>query len=324
MTPWLQVNYEDHVLHWIRDELDKVGLHINGNIERVKETDISLVLRIPTNDGDFFVKDGSSASKHEAILSKQLHQMYPGKTGDVLAINEAEGWLFMKDVGGQPLRARKDKKLWQRALREFAELQVAELENIDRLLEIGVPDRRMHVLKTEIEQYLEEMCATGLSNEETRSVMGLLPDLLAMCDELDAIIPASLEHGDLHTNNIRLVDNNLVFFDWGDASISHPFFSTRIFWHALDDLIASEADWLPMVEEFRPYYLEPWTKLAPMKELDRALRISDELACVQRALSWHLYITPNRVNREESWNKPSQWLQLFLEHRVLVGKRGIG
>ncbi|MBS4197689.1 phosphotransferase [Lederbergia citri] len=320
LIPWFQENYDDQVEGWIREELEKASLSIRGKMERVKETDMSLVIRVPTNEDDYYFKVVGSASKQEAMLSRELNITHPGKTVEVLAVNEMRGWLLMRDLKGQSLRTLKDKKIWQKAISEFGELQITELENIERLLQLGVPDRRMSVLKEEIQQRLEEMCATGLNKEQTNQVMTLLPILLEMCDELESIIPASLEHGDLHSNNIRLVENNIVFFDWGDASVSHPFFSTRIFWHALDDLIESESEWLRLVDEFRPYYLEPWTKIAPMRELERALRISDELACVQRALSWHLYITPNRKNKHESYNKPSQWLQLLLEQRALVGK----
>lgn len=319
VIPWSQKNYYDKVNGWIGEELNKVNLKIKGDIERVKETDLTLLLRVPTDKEDYYLKAVVAASKFEAALSQELYRKCPGKTEDVLGIHETEGWLLMKDLYGEPLRTRKDKKLWQRAISEYAELQVSQMDNVDKFLQIGVPDRRMPNLKEEINQHLEEMCLTGLSKEETNQILSLLPELMEMCDEMDSI-PASIEHGDLHTNNIRIVEDKLVFFDWGDASISHPFFSTRIFWHALDDLISSEAEWLGLVEEFRPYYLEPWTKFGSMKEIDHILRISDELACVQRALSWHVYITPSRKDKVDSYNKPSQWLRLLLEHRALVGE----
>lgn len=319
VIPWSEKNYYDKVNGWIGEELNKVNLNTKGDIEHVKETDLTLLLRVPTDKEDYYFKAVGAASKFEAAFSQELYRKCPGKTVDVLGIHETEGWLLMKDLYGDALRMRKDKKLWQRAISEYAELQVSQIGNVDKFLQIGVPDRRMPTLKEEINQHLEEMCLTGLAKEETNQILSLLPILLEMCDEMDSI-PASIEHGDLHTNNIQIVENNLVFFDWGDASISHPFFSTRIFWHALDDLISSEAEWLGIVEEFRPHYLEPWTKFGAMKEIDNILRISDELACVQRALSWHLYITPNRKDKLDSYNKPSQWLRLLLEHRALVGK----
>lgn len=317
---WFLESLSSTAENWIRTAANQVGLSIIGKMEEEKMSDFCVILAIPTNEGNLYFKATGPAAKHEATLSKYLDTQYPGKSVRIIAADDTKGWLLMKDIEGESLRSLKDKQLWQRAIREYAEVQISELKHVDKLLSIGVPDRRMPVLKKEIVDHLAAMCETGLSKGETKQVMELLPELLAMCDEIDAILPPSIEHGDLHTNNIRLVGDSLVFFDWGDTSVSHPFFSTRIFWHALDDLIDSESEWLGIVDEFRPYYLEPWTKFAPMEKLERALRISDELACVQRALSWHLYLTPSREDKEDSYKRPSQWLQLLLEHRQLVGK----
>jgi len=51
--------------------------------------------------------------------------------------------------------------------------------------------------------------------------------------------------------------------------------------------------------------------------LKRQLLLAEQVGCVYRALSWHLYITPYRTNKEESFNKPAQWLKLLLDHRRL-------
>ena len=311
---------EMHSEKWFQTVVESAGYKITGPIVKVKESDFCLIVRIPTNNGDLYLKENGFATKHEAALSKYLDGTLKGKTARIVASNESEGWFLMKDLKGQPLRKLKEKVLWQRAIQEYAELQIIQTNNVESLLALGVPDRRIPILKQEIEQYLLDMCRTGLSEEETKKVMSLQPEFFEMCDYLGAIVPASIEHGDLHSNNIRLVNENIAFFDWGDTSVSHPFFSTRIFWHALDALIKVESDWLKVVEEFRPFYLEPWTKFAPMKELDRALRISDELACVQRALSWHLYLTPYSKNKVEFAARPAQWLRLLMEHRTLVGK----
>ncbi|WP_449536621.1 aminoglycoside phosphotransferase family protein [Ferdinandcohnia sp. Marseille-Q9671] len=301
--------------NWYRRELEYVGLQFTGKIERVKESDFSIVERISTDCGDVYFKANGQATRHEAALSKHLNETSFGKTARIISSNEVNGWLLMEDLGGTSLRSIKDKRIWQQALQEYAELQVTQISYVDNLIYRGVPDRRIPKLKSEVEQHLRDM-SSRLSTEEAEKILSLQKEILKMCDELYSIVPSSIEHGDLHSNNIRVVDNNILFFDWGDASISHPFFSTRIFWHALDDLIEKESEWLAIVDEFRPYYLEPWLKFATMKELDEALRISDELACIQRALSWYIYLT-QQVDRNE---RPAQWLRLFLEHRTLIGK----
>lgn len=318
---WFQSDFDRLIEEWVCTNVAGSGRSITGDFEQVKKSDFCYIQRVPTNEGDLYFKATGSAAAHEAALTEHLSASFPNKSVAVVATNLSEGWLLMEDIQGKPLSAVKDKQLWKRALQEYAALQVSRIKEVDRLLSIGVPDRGMPVLKREIEQYLEEMCATGLSADETNQVMALQSELLWMCDELDEIVPASIEHGDLHSNNIRLVDGDIVFFDWGDATVSHPFFSTRIFWHALDDLLEDDSQWLRMVEEFRPYYLDPWIEFAPMNQLEKALQISDELACVQRAISWHVYLTPSREDKKESFDRPAQWLRLLLEHRSLTGKK---
>ncbi len=298
--------------------MERAGLKITGKLEQIKASDFSYVAKHPTNKGDLYFKATGTASRFEAQLSEHLATEYPGKSVAIFATDQSKGWLLMKDIKGTPMRSLKQKGKWQKALQDYAQLQVSEVENVEKLLTFGVPDRRIHVLKKDIKQHLEGMCLTGLDAETTSKVMALQPELLTMCDALEGVLPSSLDHGDLHSANVQLVNGETVFFDWGDASITHPFFSTRVFWHALDELIESEAEWLGMVNEFKPYYLEPWTKFASMPELEKALAISDQLACVQRALSWYLYLTPSREDQADSYNKPAQWLQLLLEHRELV------
>ena len=317
-VPWFRTGWYSHAEEWIKTAVDGAGFKLTGLPEQVKASDFCTVQRIPTNKGDLYFKATGPAAQHEAILSNHLDQHYPGKSVGVLAIEPIKGWLLMKDIGGEPLRTRREKPLWQRAIQEYSELQVREVEHARALLTMGLPDRRITVLKAHIQEHLAAMCATGLDAKETAEVMALQPELLQMCDQMELGLPPTIDHGDLHSANIRLVDGGLVFFDWGDACVTHPFFSTRVFWNSLYDLISDDAEWLGMVNQFRRFYLEPWTKFAPMRELEELLAVSDQLACLHRALSWYLYLTPSREDKAESFRRPAQWLQVLLEHRAMV------
>ncbi|MCP8968943.1 aminoglycoside phosphotransferase family protein [Ectobacillus ponti] len=317
-APWFQAGWHEKAWAWGEQAVLHAGRQLTGELVQLKASDFSFVQRMGTNAGDVYLKATGTAARHEAALTRHLAGLH-ANTAAVLDTQETEGWLLMPGLGGTPLRGQTDHALWQGALRAYAQLQVAEAAQVEKLLTMGVPDRRIPVLKRDIREHLADMCATGLAEEEAKQVLDLQEELLDMCDQLIAIgLPDSIEHGDLHSANIRIVDGQPFFFDWGDASITHPFFSTRIFWHALDELIASEAEWLDMVNRFRPYYLEAWKEFAEEDKLKQALLITDQLACVQRALSWHLYLTPSREDQAESYRRPSQWLQLLLEHRALV------
>ncbi|TYS67436.1 phosphotransferase [Sutcliffiella horikoshii] len=315
-----QLQFDNEALEWIKRKAKELNLSGISDQETIKATDISLVEKFTFQNATLYFKATGKSSEFEPSLTEELFLRNPKQTVEVIASHSDHPWMLMKELKGESLRKTKDKDCWKNCLQEYAHLQVKESKNLSRLVDIGVPDRRFAILKDEIELHLLDLCQTGLNRSETKQIMDIKEELLKMCDRMENVVPYSLDHGDLHSGNIQVAGNGNepVFFDWGDAAVSHPFFSTRIFWHALDELIESESEWLDIVNEFKPYYLEPWREFAPLAELEKALELSDQLACVYRALGWHLYITPFRKDKEDSKNKPAQWLRVLLEHRDLV------
>lgn len=309
-------DYIRQIEHWISSELTKINKPFSCTYQTIKSSGTEIVLRISADNAIYYFKSIGKAWAFESPLSAYLSGRHQGKTANVVAIHPSEPWMLLEEITGTLLRQKRDKRVWQRALQEYAELQVQEVKNAQKLIELGVPDRRIHILKEQIDEHLEEMCQTGLSEEETKPIMELKPELMEMCEIMEGLIPPSLDHGDLHSANIYNQEEKSVFIDWGDASVTHPFFSTRIFWNSLDEL-DDESEWLDMTNEFRPYYLEPWTTFGPIEELDEILKVSDQLGCVHRAIGWHLYTLPYQ-KREEFKKRPAQWLQVLLEHRELI------
>lgn len=317
-APWFDQTYMLKIEKWIDDVIRIEGLTLEVPIQEVKKTDFSLVLLVPTSTENLFFKGTRSSTHHEAAVSNYFHQVYPGQSTGIVRIEEKEGWLLMNELGGVPIRQLKDKKIWKAALSEYAQLQVSEVANIERLRELNIPNRTLSKLKEDIIKHLEGMCDTGLSTEEKEAVIKLQPELLNMCDELEELLPIhTIDHGDLHSANIQYDDGKITFLDWGDSSITHPFFSTHVFWNSLFELVDNDPEWLKVIDEFRPYYLKPWTAFAPMEKLESALKISDQLGCVHRAISWYSYLNPSVADQSE-FKKPSQWLQALLEEREFV------
>jgi hypothetical protein len=302
---------------WIKETMSKNNLDLIDLSEQVKAGELSLVQKIQTKQGNFFFKQSSGTSQFEGKLAQLLYTNFPNKTVEVIAAHPTEPWYIMNHLKGTPLRQINNKKIWQKSLQEYAEFQVQLANQVKSLFETGIPNRQMNVLKNEIETHLNAMCLTGLNKEEMAKILGMKSKIINLCDRLDGVVPSSLDHGDLHSANIQWVNNQAVFFDWGDAAVSHPFFSARIFWNSLYGLIESDSLWNGMVKEFRPYYLEPWTAFAPVSELEDLLKLTDQLACVYRAIGWHHYINPYLINKDETKQRPAQWLQLFLEQQEL-------
>ena len=70
---------------------------------------------------------------------------------------------------------------------------------------------------------------SGLITEQYRRLLALFPRVVELCEELAThTIAETLNHGDLNGGNVLLSSGRSIFLDWGDACVSHPFYSLRI------------------------------------------------------------------------------------------------
>jgi len=75
-------------------------------------------------------------------------------------------------------------------------------------------------------------------------------------------LPPTVQHDDLHVGNVCARAGRTLFLDWGDTSISHPFFSLVVaFWNAEDTPAVREA------------YLDGWGDAA--SSFDAAMRVGN-------------------------------------------------
>jgi Ser/Thr protein kinase RdoA (MazF antagonist) len=105
-------------------------------------------------------------------------------------------------------------------------MQVDSTGQIEALLRAGCIYRPIPWLQARLEGLLtDEISLSPLHPEERAALVRALPRLNTLLDELNALpIPPALIHGDLHVGNVALVNDQIQFFDWTDAAVSHPFF----------------------------------------------------------------------------------------------------
>ena len=247
---------------WIRSVLPSAG-----PIEVIRERPWSLVAKVPTGTGPVWFKENRVGTVYEAGLMQALWQWAPQSVLAPLAVERERGWSLLPD-GGPTLRETGEVD-WPGILARFARLQRELAVHTGRMLELGVPDLR----------------PAQLAHAAAQLPMppGTMPKLQRFCDELGASpIPMSIQHDDLHDANV-FADGR--FFDWGDASVQHPFgvllVSLRV---AADKLGVEDGD--PALSELRDAYLEPWSDLAPRAQLLREAELASHVAKVSRALSW--------------------------------------
>ena len=121
-----------------------------------------------------------------------------------------------------------------------------------------------------------------------RRFRALAPRVRELCDELAALrIPDSIQHDDLHDAQIYVdpADGGLRILDWGDACVSHPFFSMSV---TLEGVIAWGVDDVQGSVDVAPYaaaYLEPFTGFGSHAELREALRVALRLGWICRVVN---------------------------------------
>src|SRR5262245_33494028 len=155
------------------------------------------------------------------------------------------------------------------------------------------PDLRPAALVAQLETLLADADALlvgrpgGLTDAQRRDLAALGPRLRAALDRLaGGAVPPTLVHGDFLPGNVAAAAGRPVFVDWGEATVSHPFFSPVRFLASVRFRgRAVRAD--PALEaRLRDAYLEPWMCLAPLVRLTAAFALARALQPLQYALTY--------------------------------------
>ena len=328
---WEQPDWQKQAHDWIRAETARQSIQITGEIEQPHMVAWSTVLRAMTNEGMIFFKATASETIYEIALTQKLSEWYPDCMPEWIAVDTARGWMLMRD-GGEQLRASirptQDITLWRPVISRYAEVQIGLAEHISEILALGIPDHRLEVLPPLYAQLLadEESLMIdqekGLTSAEWQQLKDMTSRVEQICADLAAFgIPESLNHGDFHDGNVLLRNGRITFFDWGDASVTHPFVSLRTFFVSMEIALKLE-DWAPPTPEMTALlnrYLESWERFADQERLRAAYNLSRPVASIVKALAWHQGISrmEGSVRQEYAWIVPEVLREFMIYEKML-------
>ncbi len=308
-TPsWAPPGWPAEVERWVDLRLAAAGLRRTGGIDEVKVRAWSAVMTVPVEGGRLYFKALPPGLEHEAALTARLAEWFPDVVVPVLAADEARGWMLMPDAGTrlrESLKREDAEKVWTRILNGYAETQVRSVPKVDLLLAAGVPDRRLARMPALVDRMLAFVASTvdqapgALSEAEVERLHALRPALLRAAERLAAFgIPETVQHDDLHDRNILVSDGRCLIFDWGDASISHPFLSLRApFVNLGERFHVPKGD--AVLARLRDAYLSHWQSFASLPALVEAYELSRPLAIVTPLLTWEAALK-NATDSERS------------------------
>jgi hypothetical protein len=320
---WSSSEWLDEVHAWIAQNLVALDTELTSAVTQLRVRPWATAMCVPTSRGLLWFKATTPALAHESAITEALSQWIPGRTPHVLAADNGRNWLLMAD-GGVTLRSHLQAvgdRQWLRTVPAiYAGLQKELAARVPAMLALNTPDCRLKTLPAKYASLLSStdlLCigeVEGLSREEYGRLQDLAPRVEEIARELAAFgIPETLQHDDLHSNNVLVRDGRTIIFDWGDCSVSHPFFSLVVLLrgaaHDLDLPVES-----PEVQELRDIYLEAWGLPLAHAGLDRACLLADALGRINRAFTWRRVLRGMAEPHSSQYvSAVAGWLQEFLE-----------
>lgn len=283
-SPWLDPVWIAGAHGWIEEQADRLGLVRAGEIEQPHVYPWSTVLRVPIHQGDVWFKANAPELQHEAALVSLVAERAPERVPPLLAADLERGWMLMADAGRR-LREVIDEERslhrWLDVLPATARIQLAMEPEVEALLALGVPDMRLATLPDRYARLMDILQA----EDRFRTAQARVVEL---CEELETFgIAETLQHDDLHDGQVFLRNGTHLVMDWGDACVSHPFFTLSV---TLEGGISWGVDDVENSEDTEPYlhaYLAPYAERYDV-DLDAASRVATRLGWACRAVNGHV------------------------------------
>ena len=324
---WRDARWRAGALEWASERLAERGLALDGEPEQPHIRAWSTAFRLPVGGGAVWLKSVGPGSAQEPALAGALGEWAPEHVLVPLAVHRERRLMLLPD-GGTTLRdagGATSVEAWEAMLRDYAQLQVELLARTRDLLALGVPDLRPERLPEQVVGLLDDDefqlrdRPGGLTSEARDGVLAGLEEYAELCRRLvDSGIPATLQHDDLHDANVFVGDGRHRFFDWGDASVAHPFLSLCVPLRVAGQAIGvPNGD--PVLLRLRDAYLEPWSAYgspAALRELaDTALRVST----LPRAMTWRRILRGVHPAERAEWQDAVPWWTAqYLEPGILT------
>jgi hypothetical protein len=313
--PWDEPDWLHRAAVWTEANLARLGITPHGALTLERSRPWAAVAWIETDGGRLWFKEPAPVMAFEAELTALVSARSPGFGPELVAWEGS--WLLTRDAGPH-LRALLEADAttapaWEEILREYGELQLAHIADVDELVALGVPDKRPEALLADYARLVEDVRALEAVPVERARLASLRPALEGLVAALAGAVPISLIHEELHEANVFVSGGNARLLDWGEGAVSHPFAGLT---NTLRDIAYRrqlEAD-SPEVLRLRDVYLETWTQFAPLEELRTMFAQGYLLGALCRAVTWERFLAEaSQEARDEYDRNAAIWLDILRE-----------
>lgn len=312
---WLHPDWRAEAVAWATDRLGAPRLDAAVQT-RVRPW--STLLRLTVADGEgtraWWLKACSPGTAYEAPLLALLAGWGLPHVPRPVAVDAALALALLPD-GGATVRQRHPEpsvEATAQLLQAAALIARGTSAHVPEMLAAGVPDLRPERVDASLAALLDDPALTSGPHPLPAEARDRVDRHRARLREDAALlaagpVPAALQHDDLHDGNV--LADPLVVIDWGDASVAHPFATLLVTLNAHAHRAGLGAQH-PDLARLRDRYLEHWTDLAPLSELQALAAAAVRLAPVGRAWAWRRALSGADTAARQEWGDGvAGWLE---------------
>jgi hypothetical protein len=261
---------------WADEQLRAAGRPRQQPAVQMKTWNLSSIWRLPTRDGDVWLKAVPPFFAHEGAV---MHALAAPTLPSLIAFDEL-GRTLLEDVQGvDQYQAPTERHAVM--IDALVALQAGAVDRVGEILAAGAPDWRAAPFAVAAADVVERGSGeldTGERRVLDRLVAGLDARFRALAE---CGIPDTFVHGDFHTGNVRWTDAGPVIFDWGDCGIGNPLLDLPPF----DRNLAAEHR-----PAARARWIEQWSVRAPGSDVARAVALVEPIAVLRLAIIYQRFL----------------------------------
>lgn len=269
---------------WLRTILAEVdpclagsGMSQTGSPVQMRHTNISGMLRIPTDRHEVWLKQLPRMFSHEPAVIRWVAGRAPGTVPTVLGAGP--DWWLSSPFPSADGDARDD------SLELLAAIQIASIDRSAELMAAGCAVRPPTSLTDEL------AALTTRDDLVPRRQRVALDTALRALDACFARVesagfPPTLVHGDFHPENMYWTGDHWFVFDWTDACVTHPLVDLALPLSYLDDAGRARST---------AAYAAVWRGVLPAASIDRCLPLAEVLGAAHQATNYRRIVDAVRT-----------------------------
>jgi hypothetical protein len=313
---WAREEFAAGLRAWVEEQVGGVRA-----LQQVKLRVWASVWAVETADRRYFAKQNCHLQAFEAALVAALAELAPDRVVPVAAVDVERGLLLTPDQGQvmSATVAEDDLDAWGRVVVAGARLQRDLAGHRERLEGLGLTTLRPEDAPAYVEQRLDQLAALpaddprAMPAEQRRALCAHLPTVRGWAEQVAGLgLPMTLNHNDLHENNVFHEAGALRFFDFADSLLTEPLGALLIPLNILSGrLEAGPED--PRLWRVADAALEVWSDQVPMPALRATLPAALQLARLGRAESWvRCCVSMDDTELAEWGSAVPEWLATLL------------